>query len=242
MAFFMRFMGWLILWSLMYFLVLDLMGLGPGKDPILVSAVILLLSFPAWWFSWKKFKGVFDARQPETLGEDATAYAFSLRNPALMYYLMVLKLFLLAMGANGIITLEHHEGWLRTFYIWNFIILYIYALPFFIIKYLKLKKALAARLVVDGKTLSLRRGTETLTEISLDAIDTISVEQASLGMLIEAGERKLYLGGRQARGSGFYVEGIQDIYALLKASAGDKIQSVDSIKAKLKEVEFKPVV
>jgi len=74
-----------------------------------VSVVILLMSFPAWWFSWKKFERIFDARQPEALGEDATAYAFSLRNPALMYYLMVLKLFLLAMGANGIITLEHNE-------------------------------------------------------------------------------------------------------------------------------------
>jgi hypothetical protein len=159
-----------------------------------------------------------------------------------MYYLMVLKIFLLAMGANGIITLEHHEGWLRTFYIWNFIILYIYAIPFFIIKYLKLKKALAVRLVVDKKTLALRKGTEKLTEIPVDSIDTISVEETSLGMLIEAGEKKLYLGGRQARGSGFYVEGIQDIYALLKSSAGDKLQSVDSIKAKLKAVEFKPVV
>ena len=242
MYFFLRFMGWLILWSLMYFLVLDFMGLGPGKDPRVVSVVILLLSFPAWWFSWKKFERVFDARQPEALGEGATTYVFSLRNPALMYYLMVLKIFLLAMGANGIITLEHYEGGWRTFYIWNFIILYIYALPFFTIKFLKLKKALAVRLVVEDKTLALRKGTETLTEIVLDSIDTVSVEEASLGMLIEAGDRKLYLGGRQAKGSGFYVEGIQNIHAILKSAVGDKLQAVDSIKEKLKTAGFKPAV
>ena len=242
MALFLRFMGWLILWSLMYFVVLDFMGLAPGKDPRVVSAVILLLSFPAWWFSWKKFERVFNARQPEALGDGVTAYAFSLRNPALMYYLMVLKLFLLAMGANGIITLEHHEGWLRTFYIWNFIILYIYALPFFIIKFLKLKKALTVRLAVDEKAFTLSRGAEKLTEIALDSIDKVSVQEENLGMLIEAGDQKLYLGGRQAKGSGFYIEGVQDIYATLKAAAGDKVQAVDSIKQKLKETGFKPLV
>jgi len=107
---------------------------------------------------------------------------------------------------------------------------------------LKLKKALTVRLVVDKKTLTLRRGTENLTEITLDSTDKVSVEETSLGMLVEAGDRSLYLGGRQARGSGFYVEGIQAIYEILKAAAGDKFQSVESIKKKLKEVGFKPVV
>ncbi|MFC1591166.1 hypothetical protein ACFL43_01445 [Thermodesulfobacteriota bacterium] len=242
MAFFLRFMGWLILWSLMYFLALDCMGLGPGQDPRLVSAVILLASFPVWWFTWKRFERTFGARPSQALEGGKTAYLFSLRNPALMYYLMVLKLFLLAMGANGIITLAHHEGAMRTFYIWNFIILYIYAIPFFLIKCLKLKKALGSRLVADASGLSLQHNGQALADIRFASLDRLCVEEATRGMLIEAGGEQLYLGGQKAKGSGFYIEGIEEVYAGLKAAAGDKQELVASIKETLKAAGFKPAV
>ncbi len=242
MAIFLRFMGWLILWSLLYFTILDVMGLAPGKDPRVVSGVILLASFPIWWFTWKKFEKTFWAREPQDLGGGKTAYLFSLRNPALMYYLMVLKLFLLAMGANGIITLEHHKGGWRTFYIWNFFILYIYAIPFFIIKFKKLKKALACRLVVDDEKLCLQKGQEVLSEIALDAIDRVIIEEQAPGMLVGAGGSKIYVGGRQAKGSGFYTEGAESVCAAIRAAAGKKVQTVESIKDALKSSGFKPVV
>lgn len=242
MGYFLRFLGWLILYSLIYFLALDIIGLGPGKEPIVLSVILLLVSIPAWWFSWKKFEKTFADLQPEQIGDGKTSYAFSLRNPALMYYLMVLKLFLLAMGANGIITLSHHEGILRTFYIWNFIILYLYAIPFFVIKFTKLKKAIGARLIVDNSRLSLQLAGATKVEIDIGSIDKISVEEATRGMLVESGDAKIYLGGQKAKGSGFYVEGVDAIYAKLKESAGGKVQSVDSIKDALKEAGFTPVV
>ena len=135
MKIFLRFMGWLILWSFVYFLVLDIMGLPPGKDGPVISTIILLLSFPLWWVSWKKFDRSFGPRDPQQL-DGGTARFFALRNTGLMYYLMVLKLFLLVMGANGIITLAHHQGGARVFYIINFIVLYLYALPFFFIKFI----------------------------------------------------------------------------------------------------------
>ncbi len=242
MGIFLRFLDWLILWSLLYFTVLDFMGLGPGQDPILVSGAVLLLSFPVWWFTWKKFESAFWARSPKELGEGKTAYFFSLRNPPLMYYLMVLKLFLLAMGANGLIMLEHHEGIVRTFYIWNFIILYIYAIPFFVIKFIKLKKALACTLVVDDTKLSLQKNGETLTEIPLGSIERVLAQEQAPGMLIEAGAEKLYIGGREAKGSAFYTEGAQDIFKKVKEAAGEKLQTVDSIKQALKQESFKPAV
>lgn len=242
MAIFLRFMGWLILWSLLYFSILDFMGLAPGKDPKVVSGIILLASFPIWWFTWKKFENSFWAREPQDLDDGKTAYFFSLRNPALMYYLMVLKLFLLAMGANGIITLEHYKGGWRTFYIWNFIILYIYAIPFFVIKFKKLKKALACRLVVDDKKLCLQQGSEMVSEIAFDAIDRVTIEKQALGMFIESGDTKMYVGGRQAKGSGFYTEGAETICSKIEAAAGGKVQTVEAIKETLKSAGFKPVV
>jgi len=241
MAIFLRFMGWLILWSLLYFTILDFMGLAPGKDPIVVSSIILLASFPIWWFTWKKFESAFWAREPQDLGDGKTAYLFSLRNPALMYYLMVLKLFLLAMGANGIITLEHHKGGWRTFYIWNFIILYIYAIPFFVIKFKKLKKALACRLVVDNTKLSLQQGQNVLSEIALDKIDRVSVEEQASSVLVESGDTRIYVGGQKAKGSAFYTEGAEAVCTRIKA-AGEKVQAVESIKEALKSAGFKPAV
>lgn len=242
MGIFLRFLGWLILWSFLYFAVLDVMGLAPGKDPKLVSGAVLLLSFPIWWLTWKKFEKAFSARPARALENGKTAYYFSLRNPALMYYLMVLKLFLLVMGANGIITLEHHKGAWRTFYIWNFIILYVYAIPFFVLKLIKLKKALACRLVVDDAALTLERDNKPLSVIRLDAVDRVRVQEQGPGLVIESGAEKLYVGGQAAKGSAFYTEGAQEILGKIRERSGEKIETVDSIGQVLKQASFKPAV
>lgn len=242
MGIFLRFLGWLILWSFLYFAVLDVMGLAPGKDPRLVSAAVLLLSFPIWWLTWKKFEKAFSARPPKALGEGKTAYFFSLRNPALMYYLMVLKLFLLVMGANGIITLDHHQGAWRTFYIWNFIILYLYAIPFFVVKLIKLKKALACRLVIDDAALTLEKNGEPVSVIPLGAVDRALVQEQGPGLLVASGVVKLYIGGQAAKGSAFYTEGVQDILRKVRTAAGEKVTAVDSIRQVLKQESFKPAV
>ena len=64
MAYFVRFLGWLILYSFLYFLILDVMGVGPGKDGPVISSIILFLSIPLWWFSWKKFDSAFGPQGP----------------------------------------------------------------------------------------------------------------------------------------------------------------------------------
>jgi hypothetical protein len=242
MALFLRFMGWFILYSLIYFAVLDVRGLPPADASLMFTLVIALIALPAWWATWKWFEKLFGPHAPVALGGGKTAYAFSLRNPALMYYLMVLKLFLLAMGANGIITLDRYEGGLRTFYVWNFIILYIYAIPFFIIKAIKLKKSLGYRLVVDDTRLSLQHSGVPVAEIAFDAIDTIAVEEAVTGMLVGDGATRIYIGGHKAKSSSFYLEGAENIYAKLKSAAGKKMQPVESIKKTMQEAAFKPAL
>jgi hypothetical protein len=234
-------MGWLILWSLIFFAVLNVRGIAPGGASLVFTVVTALLSLPVWWVTWKWFEKRFGPHAPVVLGGGKTAYAFSLRNPALMYYLMVLKLFLLAMGANGIITLEHYEGGLRTFYIWNFIILYIYAIPFFIIKFIKLKTSLGYRLMVDDTGLCLQYAGEPKAEIAFSAIDSFAVEEATNAMLVGSGATRIYAGGQQARGSSFYIAAAEDILAKLKQAAGAKMQPVASIKKALQEQSFKPV-
>ncbi len=241
MTYFWRFMGWLILYSFIYFLVLDFMGIGPGKEKIQLSIVIFLISFPIWWVTWKKFDTAFGPKPPRDLGNGKKEYSFALRKPAMTYYLMVLKLFLLVMGANGIITLSHHEGGWRTFYIWNFIILYIYAIPFFIFKFLKLKKGLSARLVMDDASISLNVHADNVVSLSRSTLDTIQVEEPGPGMLIESAGARLYIGGKDAKGSSFFLSGVEDVYKKLQEGAGS-ITKVESIKNAMKQKGFKPAV
>jgi len=241
MAYFIRFMGWLILWSLLYFLILDIMGVSPGKDGPVISSIILILSIPLWWFSWKKFDSAFGPHVPHS-ADGSTSYSFALRNAGLMYYLMVLKLFLLAMGANGLITLSEHSGGARTFYIWNFIILYIYALPFFFIKLGKLRKGLGARITVDAKKISLQAGGATAAEIAIDKIDSIAVEEATGGLLIESADSKLFVAGPRTKGSSFYTSGSEDILAALKKTSSEKMNTVESLQEEMKQKKFKPEV
>ena len=159
-----------------------------------------------------------------------------------MYYLMVLKLFLLAMGANGVITLSQHTGWLYTFYIGNFIVLYIYAIPFFIIKFISLRKGLGARIVVDAKKISLQAGGATAAEIGFDAIEAIAVEEATGGMLIESAGANLFVAGPATKGSSFYTAGSEGILEMLKKTAAGKIKTVPSLKEEMKQKGFKPAI
>lgn len=247
MALFLRFMGWFILYSLFYFISLDITLDPPGTEnsvfhKVFNYGILLILSIPVWWFSWKKFELTFGPKATQTLEDGRKAYRFALRNPALMYYLMVLKVFLLAMGLNGILTLSHHKGGLRTFYIINFIVLYLYALPFFIIKFKKLQKALASRLIVDDRKLALETAGEIVTEIPLSGIEKIISDDAASGMLVQAGGAALYVGGRHAKGSAFFLEGAQEVCQKLKGLAQDKVENVDSIKQALKSAGIKPAV
>jgi len=241
MSYFVRFLGWFILYSLLYFFYLDILGLTPGKDNPILGSIFLFISIPLWWKSWKQFDSAFGPHAPQA-ANGATAYSFALHNTGFMYYLMVLKLFLLAMGANGVITLSQHTGWQHTFYIWNFIVLYIYALPFFFIKFISLRKGLGARIVVDGSKISLQTGGATAAEIFFNKIDSITVEEATGGMLIESGEAKLFIAGPKTKGSPFYTAGSEDILATLKKAAADKIKTVVSLKEEMKLKKFNPVV
>ncbi len=241
MVFFVRFMGWLILYSLLYFLECDILGVPPGKDNPVIGTVILIVSFPLWWTSWKIFDETFSARAPQP-ANGATAYSFALRNTGLMYYLMTLKLFLLAMGANGLITLAEHKGGWRTFYIWNFIILYIYALPFFFIKLGKLRKGLASRIMVDDKKIWLKAGGATAAEVAFDKIDSIAVEEATGGMLIESAGAHLFVAGPKTKGSSFFASGSGDILSKMKSVAPDKIKPVASLQQEMKQKKIAPAI
>ena len=241
MAYFVRFLGWLILYSFLYFLILDVMGIAPGKEVAAVRYGLPIISIMLWWFSWKKFEKAFGPQAPQAAG-GATACSFALRNAGLMYYLMVLKLFLLAMGANGLITLSQHTGGARTFYIWNFIVLYIYAIPFFIIKFITLRKGLGARIVVDAKKISLQAGGSTAVELGFDAIDAIAVEETTGGMLIESAGGNLFIAGPATKGSSFYTAGAESILEMLKKTAAGKIKSVASLKEEMKQKGFKPAI
>ena len=241
MAYFVKFMGWFILYSLLYFAYLDILGVGPGKDNPILGSILLILSIPLWWKSWKDFDSAFGPHAPQS-ANGATAYSFALRNTGLMYYLMVLKLFLLAMGANGVITLSEHTGGMRTFYICNFIVLYLYAIPFFFIKFVSLRKGLGARIVVDGKKISLQAGGATAAELGFDAIDAIAVEEATGGMLIESAGANLFVAGPATKGSSFYTAGSEGILEMLKKTAAGKIKTVPSLKEEMKQKGFKPAI
>lgn len=247
MSLFLRFMGWLILYSLFYFVSLDFTLDPPGKEgsafhKVFNYGILLVISIPCWWFSWKKFERTFGPTIPTDLGNGQKAYRFALRNPALLYYLMVLKIFLLALGLNGILTLSQHKSGLRTFYIINFIVLYIYAIPFFLIKFNKLKKALASRLIVDSHQLILETSGKTITDISLANIDMVLAEDSASGMVVQAGDASLYLGGQSAKGSSFYIGDAQEICEKIRVAVPDKIERVESIKQAMKAGGIKPVL
>jgi len=240
MVFFWKFMGWLILYSLIYFSVLDVLGLAPGKENSILRVVLPLISFPGWWFSWKWFEKTFGPREPEPHNEGGTQYYFALRNAPVTYYLIVLKFFLLAMGANGIITLDHHEGGWRYFYIGNGILLYLYAIPFLIIKTKKLKISLTSSLILDSSSLRLQQCGETIVTVAFSDIQSVAIEENSRGALIDASAAKIYVGGQSAKGSACYTPGVNTIIEQLKQAVGDKFQSVPSIKDALKQAAFKP--
>ncbi len=239
MQIFLKFLGWLILYSLLYFLSLDITGDPPGTEEtafhkIFNMGFLLIISIPLWWFSWKKFEAAFAPREP-VADNGVTTFRFALRNPALMYYLMVLKLFLLAMGANGIITLSHHTGAARIFYIVNFIVLYIYAVPFFVIKFGKLKKALSARVTIDNAQISLVRNGTPAMRIPYEAVQMVLMQKAPPALCVAGPDGALCLSSKEAKASPFYVPGIEQIADRLQEKASPQIQQVDSLKAAMKE-------
>lgn len=246
MQIFLKFLGWLILFSLLYFLSLDLTGNTPGTEATLFHkifnmGVLGVVSIPLWWFTWKRFAAAFGPRDPQTSGNTTTFY-LALRNPALMYYLMVLKLFLLAMGANGIITLSHHSGGARIFYIVNFIVLYLYALPFFFMKLGKLRKARGALITLDERQLSMSvQGTDA-ARIPFESAQTVLVDGSGPSVGVIGADAALYLGGPQSKISPFYVPGIERIVATLKEKAGSKVQVVESMKGAMQERSARPIL
>jgi hypothetical protein len=246
MQVFLKFMGWLILYSLLYFLVLDITGHGPDmKDApgfirTLNFYLMPLIALPLWWFSWKKFETAFGPREPRHT-QDGITCTFALRNPALMYYLMVLKLFLLAMGANGIITLSHHGRGAQIFYIINFIVLYIYALPFFIIKYGKLRKALHACVTAGDSAISLAiKGRQPLTIAYADA-QAVLLQQDPPALCVAGEQGAVVLGSPKARLSAFYVPGLERVIDMVREKAGTT-ELVSGMKPAMKERGIKPLL
>lgn len=241
---FILFMGWFIFYSLLYFISIDIAGTAPGKESAGLKLFnyggLFILSIAGWWLSWKKFERAFSPDPKPASGAGAQECPFALRNPAFMYYLMVLKLFLLAMGANGLITLSQHTGGARTFYIWNFVILYIYAIPFFIIKFMKLKKGLSARIVFEDDRISLRSGPATVAQIPYAAIERLALEEATGAMLVQGNNAAIYLGASQAKASPFYPAGIKNRADKMREKAADKVQAVASIKDEMKRISFAP--
>lgn len=241
---FLLFLGWFIFYSFFYFLSLDITGDPPGKEgsafhKIFNYGILFIASLAGWRYTWKKFQAAFSPPAPAA-GADPLTCRFGLRNPELMYYLMFLKLFLLAMGANGIITLSQHTGWHRTFYIWNFIILYIYAIPFFIIKFGKLKKALGSAVALDDAAVTLRCNEQTVAQITYGAIDQVLVEEATGAAAITGGGAAICLGSRTSKISPFYVAGIEQALDKIRQQAPDKLHAVASLKDELKRTAIKP--
>lgn len=247
MQIFLKFMGWAILYSLFYFLFLDILGYTPGMTgaPQFVKTfnyfIMPIISVPVWWFSWRWFEKLFGPREPESTTA-GTVYRFALRNPALMYYLMVLKLFLLVMGANGIITLNQHSRGAQIFYIINFNVLYFYALPFFIIKFIKLKKALRATVTADENRISL--AIKDTPAVSIDYADAQAVllEDDPLALCVTGPNGALCLGSRGSRVSAFYVGGLERLAATVREKAGSKVEQVTGLKAVLKERGIKALL
>jgi hypothetical protein len=240
---FLLFMGWFIFYSLLYFLSLDITGDPPGKEgtgfhKVFNYGILFIISIPGWWFSWKKFQTVFFPAVP--VGGERMQCRFGLRNPELMYYLMFLKLFLLAMGANGIITLSHHTGAGRTFFIWNFIILYIYAIPFFIIKFIKLKKALSSEVVLDETAVSLRCHEQTIVQINYPAISQVLIEEGTGAAIVKGDTGTICLGSKTSKFSPFYIAGLEKAVEKICKKAPDKISPVASLKDELKKLAIKP--
>lgn len=238
-------MGWLILYSFLYFLSLDFMGLPPGKEvttfqKVFNFAVVPMSSIPIWLLTWRKFATAFKPKAPRPVA-GGMEYSFALRNPALKYYLMVLKLFLMVMGANGIIALDHYEGGTRVFYICNFAILYLYAPAFFLINLSKLIKGSTTRLLLNDQHLRLTRKGKIITEIKIESIQKILVQEDILGMLIQTANANLYLGGPKAKVTPFYLSGIEELVDTLKRG-GTPIQNTSSIKEEVQKTSVKPAV
>ncbi len=240
---FLLFMGWFIFYSLFYFLSLDITGHPPGKEgsafhKVFNWGILFIASFPGWWFTWKKFQKAFTPQAPAAGA--VMECRFGLRNPELMYYLMFLKLFLLVMGANGIITLSHHTGVARTFFIWNFIILYIYAIPFFIIKFIKLKKALKTSVRLDETGLELRCGEKTVAQLPYANISQAIIEEGTGAAVITGDGAAICLGSTTSKISPFYAAGIEQVVEKIKEKAPDKIRSTASLKDEIKQLSIKP--
>ena len=247
MSYFGRFMGWFVLYSILYFLSLDIMGIPPGKESeayqkILNWGVLFAISIPLWLITWRKFHSTFGPKKPANLAGGAVSYSFSIRKPVLHYYLTVLKPFLLVMGANGIISLSHHEDGWKTFYIVNFIVLYLYALPMLVIKIRKYSKMLKMRLVVDTEKLSLQKASHPVAEIKIADIESIAIEKASGGMLIKGANHKIYIGGIDTKASPFYVSGSKEILNKMQMTANGSIREVTSLNEELKKQAFKPLI
>ena len=116
------------------------------------------------------------------------------------------------------------------------------AIPFFLIKFIALRKGLGARIVVDAKKISLQAGGATAVELGFDAIDAIAVEETTGGMLIESAGGNLFIAGPATKGSSFYTAGAESILEMLKKTAAGKIKSVASLKEEMKQKGFKPAI
>jgi len=247
MQIFLKFMGWAIVYSLFYFLILDILGYPPGMTgaPQFVKTfnffILPIISIPLWWFSWKWFEKLFAPREPVSTPA-GTVYRFALRNPALMYYLMVLKLFLLVMGANGVIVLDQYGRGAQIFYVINFIVLYIYALPFFIIKFIKLKKALQARLTVGENAISLTVKERPVVSMAYADIQSVLVEADPAALCVTGPAGAVCLGSSSSRISSFHVSGLEKVVATVREKAGSKVEEVTGLKAVLKERGIKALL
>lgn len=247
MQIFLKFMGWFIVYSFFYFLLLDILGYPPGMTgaPQFVKTfnylILPVISIALWWFSWRWFEKLFGPREPESTPA-GTVYRFALRNPALMYYLMVLKLFLVVMGANGVIVLDQYGRGAQIFYIINFIVLYIYALPFFIIKFIKLKKALQATVTADESRISLAIKQSPAVSIDYAGAQAVLLEADPPALCVTGPNGALVLGSRGSRVSAFYVPGLEKVIALVREKAGSNVEQVTGLKAVLKQRGIKALL
>ncbi len=243
--YFFMFMGWLILYSFLFFLFHNIIQeppSGPNPDPVLkmIYFVLPIITIPLWWFSWRWFNEKWGEKEPFLEG-DKKIYSFANRMRELNYYFMVLKPFLLALGANGLIVLDHYKGGMRTFYIINFIVIYLYALPFLIIKIRKYADALKMKCVLGNKSISIKKGDKVVSEISLNSIDTLILDTDEKSMFIQGNNQGIYLGGEKSKGSGFYISSYKEILETVKRKVKNTRQ-VEKIKDAMKEAAFKPAI
>jgi len=229
------FLGWAIVYSFMFFLSHDITANPPGKgDPVLNYYILFPVSIVVWIVTWKMYEKAFSKKESIKGGDNSWTHYYQLKNPLLYYYLMALKLFLLALGANGLIRLLTNQTESTVVWVVNFVVLYLYALPFFIIKTKMHLKASNSTLVVENNEIAIKTKNETVKKIAIMEADEVLIDKDKTGLILKKGDDIIYAGGKSSKVSSFYITGFDNILELVTSKKKNKITEVVSLKDEIK--------